>query len=333
MGKDIQLTIGMDVGDTYSHLVVLDDRRAVVQRERITTKAASIRTWFGRRSKSRVALEVGRHSPWISRLLAEVGHEVIVGNPRKIALIHGDTDKSDPIDAEKLARLARVDPSLLSPIQHRRADTQAALAIVRSRDVLVRARSKLINSGRGQVKAAGGSLRAGSPETFHLREDELPEFFESGLSPLMAAAGELTARIRHYDKVIAELYRDVYPETPAALRGRRRRSNHRRHLRAHHRRSPRGSPRTAPSAATWACAPSAISRATSTSSSASPRPGTRCSAASWSSAHGISSGPSASPATCAASVRSSSLAAARPRTAGPSSPWPAASPSCCTASG
>lgn len=217
MSKDIQLTIGMDVGDTYSHLVVLDDQGAVVQRDRVTTKQGPIRTWFSRRSKARVALEVGRHSPWISRLLAELGHEVIVGNPRKIALIHGGNDKSDPIDAEKLARLARVDPTLLAPIQHRRADTQAALAIVRSRDVLVRARSKLINSGRGQVKAAGGSLRAGSAETFHLREDEVPELLESGLAPLMAAAGELTARIRHYDKVIAELCRDVYPETQPLL--------------------------------------------------------------------------------------------------------------------
>ena len=148
MGKDIQLTIGMDVGDTYSHLVVLDDHGAVVQRDRVTTRAASIRTWFGRRAKSQLALEVGRHSPWISRLLAEQGHEVIVGNPRKIALIHGSNDKSDPVDAEKLARLARVDPTLLSPIQHRRADTQAALAIERSRDVLVRGRSTLINCGR-----------------------------------------------------------------------------------------------------------------------------------------------------------------------------------------
>lgn len=122
-----------------------------------------------------------------------------------------------PVDAEKLARLARVDPSLLAPIQHRRADTQAALSIVRSRDVLVRARSKLINSARGQVKAAGGALRKGSAETFHLREDELPELLESGLPPLMGACGELTAPIRHYDRVTEELCRDVYPETQPLL--------------------------------------------------------------------------------------------------------------------
>src|SRR5688500_18314442 len=129
MDQRIRLTIGMDVGDKLSHLVVLDDGGAVIKRDKVTTKARPVRAWFTRYTQARVALEVGSHSPWRSRLLTELGHEVIVGNPRKIALIHGSTDKCDPVDAEKLARLARVDPELLSPIQHRRADTQAALAI------------------------------------------------------------------------------------------------------------------------------------------------------------------------------------------------------------
>lgn len=217
MTRPVKLTIGMDVGDTYSHLAVLDDSGVVVRRDRVATKERSIRTWFGRYLGSTVALEVGRHSPWISRLLTEMGFEPIVGNPRKIALIHGGNDKCDPVDAEKLARLARVDPALLSPVVHRRADTQGSLAIVRSRDVLVRARSRLINSARGQVKAAGGGLGMGSAENFHLREEELPELLESGLSPLMGACGELTQHIRHYDRVIQELCEDVYPETQALL--------------------------------------------------------------------------------------------------------------------
>jgi transposase len=61
-------------------------------------------------------IEVGTHSPWVSRLLEECGHEVLVANARKVRLIYGEGHKNDKIDAEKLARLARVDPKLLAPI-------------------------------------------------------------------------------------------------------------------------------------------------------------------------------------------------------------------------
>ncbi|MDP2304908.1 MAG: transposase [Pseudomonadota bacterium] len=207
----------MDVGDRYSHVVLLDDSGTVVLRDQIATTERAVRGWFERYKGARVALEVGRHSPWISRLLATLELEVIVGNSRQIALIHKTNKKNDRIDAEKLARLARVDPALLAPVQHRRADTQAALAIVRARDVVVTGRTRLINSVRGQVKAVGGSMPAGRTETFHLRTGELPEPMESGLLPLMELCGELTRRIHHYDRVISELCRDVYPETAPLL--------------------------------------------------------------------------------------------------------------------
>ena len=78
---------------------------------------------------SRVALEVGTHSPWVSRHLASIGHEVIVANPHKVKLITQSLRKNDRVDAVSLARLARVDPKLLSPIRHRGAEAQAHLAV------------------------------------------------------------------------------------------------------------------------------------------------------------------------------------------------------------
>jgi transposase len=105
----------------------------------------------------------------VSRLLEECGHEVLVANARKVRLIYGEGHKNDRIDAEKLARLARVDPKLLSPIKHRGESSQAHLALLRSRDVLVGARTKLVNHVRGAVKSFGGRLPKCTAETFHKR--------------------------------------------------------------------------------------------------------------------------------------------------------------------
>jgi transposase len=91
------------------------------------------------------------------------------------------------------------------------------LAIVRARDVVVAGRTRLINSVRGQVKAVGGSMTSGRTDTFHARTHELPEPMEPRLLPLMHLCKEFTERIQHYDQVIAELCRDVYPETAGLL--------------------------------------------------------------------------------------------------------------------
>jgi transposase len=92
-----------------------------------------------------VAIEAGTHSPWASRVLKECDHKVLVANPRKTRLIYGQGRKTDKLDAQKLARLARVDPKLLSPLEHRGEASQAHLALIRSREVLVRSRAQLIN--------------------------------------------------------------------------------------------------------------------------------------------------------------------------------------------
>ena len=82
--------------------------------------------------------------------MEELGHEVLVANPRKIRLIFANKRKSDKLDAENLARLARVDAKLLYPLKHRGEDSQAHLAIIRSREALVGSRTQLINHVRAR---------------------------------------------------------------------------------------------------------------------------------------------------------------------------------------
>lgn len=207
------LTIGLDVGDRYTHVCGVDASGEVVLEERLPTRDPSIRKRFANLPRTRIALEVGRHSLWLSRLLVECGHKVIVANPRKVRLITRTETKNDRLDAEKLARLARVDPRLLYPIRHRRKETQVALAILRSRDLAVAVRTKLINSVRAQVLAMGKKLPSGHIWTFHELVDEVPQELRPALEPLLEVIKEVSERIRHYDELLQELASEVYPET------------------------------------------------------------------------------------------------------------------------
>jgi transposase len=116
--EDGQLTIGLDVGDRSSFYCVIDGKGEVIVEARVATRPEALKERLGRMPRSRIALETGTHSPWISRLLSELGQEVIVAHARDVRLIGESRRKDDKIDARTLARLGRVDPQLLSPIQH-----------------------------------------------------------------------------------------------------------------------------------------------------------------------------------------------------------------------
>jgi transposase len=144
----MKMTEGMDLGDNYSHLCLIDTKSGeLIEESRLRTTPEAMRGRFDSERPLHVAIEVGTHSPWVSRLLEECGHEVLIANPRKTRLIYGERRKTDKLDAEKLARLARADPELLYPVEHRGCDSQAHLAIVHSREALVRSRTQMINPG------------------------------------------------------------------------------------------------------------------------------------------------------------------------------------------
>jgi transposase len=149
-----QTTAGLDIGDKYSYLCLIDQQSGEVMEEgRLRISPEAFRRRFCSERPMRIAIEAGTHSPWVSRVLEECGHEVLVANARKLRLIYANKRKTDEIDAENLARLARLDPKLLYPLKHRGEGSQAHLALIRSRQALVSTRTQLVNHVRGAVKS------------------------------------------------------------------------------------------------------------------------------------------------------------------------------------
>ena len=206
-------TIGVDLGDRTSQLCVLNREGQVTETARIQTTTSSFQRFFGGRSRCRVAIETGTHSPWVSRLLSSLGFEVFVANARKLRLIYENRTKSDRVDAEYLARVARLDPELLAPIQHTERPAQVDLAVLKSRDVLVRARTQLINHSRGCVKSLGERLPSCSADSFAGRCSEaVPDELLPALAPVLEMTAELTDRIKRCDRLIDRLA-ETYPAT------------------------------------------------------------------------------------------------------------------------
>ncbi len=161
-----------------------------------------------------VSIEAGTHSPWISRLLTELGHTVLVGNPRKLRMIYRNERKSDLKDAEMLARIARMDPSLLCPIIHRGQQAQVDLAVIKSRNCQVELRSKLVNHVRSLVKSNGSRLPKCSSRTFHKKVgDHIPLELEPAIAPCLDMIASLSQSILDYDAKIITFCEERYPET------------------------------------------------------------------------------------------------------------------------
>src|SRR5215212_5329514 len=151
-----KMTAGLDLGDKYSYLCLIDTQSGeVIEEGRLRTTPDAFRRRFVPEQPMRIAIEAGTHSPWASRVLKECGHEVLVANARKTRLIYANKQKNDEVDAENPARLARVDPKLLYPLKHRGEECQAHMAIIRSREALVGSRTQLVNHVRGAVKSFG----------------------------------------------------------------------------------------------------------------------------------------------------------------------------------
>jgi transposase len=207
-----EMTMGIDVGDRYSHVCLLDDEGEVVERDRVRSTEAAFRRYFEDTPRLRIALECGTHSPWIGRLLKQLGHQVIVANARKIPTITESESKNDGRDAEQLARMAAFDPNLLSPIQHRSLERQQDLNLIQARAILVKARTMIVNALRGLVKSAGGRLPACSTES-------LPDRAPGAVPPALAdVAGPLVEQIARLNMQIATMDKGIeklaikYPE-------------------------------------------------------------------------------------------------------------------------
>lgn len=208
------ITIGMDLGDQNHIVVVLNADGDQIECTRLKNTKIIVRNFFEQYSGAAVAIEAGTHSPWISRLIEELGCRVFVGNPYKLRVIWDSTDKSDERDARMLAMVCRLDPRLLWPVRHRDINAHNDLEMIKARDILVQSRTKLINHVRSVVKGTGERLSNCSSESFSKRvADQISESLRSALMPLIDTIGNITDRIREMDKKINRLSLERYPET------------------------------------------------------------------------------------------------------------------------
>ena len=215
MGERNTVFVGLDVGDKFTDVCVLDQAGAVIETARIRTIRKSLETHLKSYGRARVVLEVGMHSRWIFAALTEAGHEVIVANPRQVQLIWKRPRKTDKTDALLLARLGRMDVELLAPVRHRSREAHVDLACLRARDQLVRVRTRLVNHVRGALKPFGLRVEcSGGAQSFADTAQEVtpPELLPA-LGPVLDTIRVLDAQVSAHDKQVAQLANSVYPES------------------------------------------------------------------------------------------------------------------------
>jgi len=212
-----QYTVGVDLGDRKHAICIIDQNGQVILECFITNTREVLAQFFTDYPGALIAMEVGMHSPWVSRFLQELGHRVIVANPHKLRAIYENPRKSDKKDALMLAKLARADESLLSPIEHRSEQSQRDLLQIKLRDNLVRQRVNIISSVRFILKSLG--IKTKSPKTAyftrHLRRQLEEEYSEilALVEPSLLVIDSITAQIKELDKSIETMAEEVYPET------------------------------------------------------------------------------------------------------------------------
>jgi len=211
--KQAKLTIGLDLGDRTSHYCILDEAGNVILEGNLLTTSNGIRQAFIRIPRCRIALETGTHSPWVSRQLAQMGHEVIVAHARNVRLIGESSRKDDQLDARTLARLARIDPGLLGPVRHRSAQAQIHLTVIRARAALVGTRTALVNAARGLTKSYGQRLnKCGTEQMNRDSSQGLSQELRDALDPLLREIESLNERIAEYNGRIEQIAKQVHPE-------------------------------------------------------------------------------------------------------------------------
>src|SRR6266705_3234122 len=210
--KEQKLTIGLDLGDRWSFYCVMDEAGQVILEQKVTTTPEAMKQTFGKIPRSLIALETGTHSPWVSRLLTELEHEVIVAHAQKVELITKSNRKDDRHDARTLARLARIDTELLGPVRHRSVKAQIHLMVIRARAALVSARTALVNAARGLVKSYGQRLpKCGTQQVSRELGAKLNAELREVLEPLLKEIESLNERIKEYDERMEKIAKESYP--------------------------------------------------------------------------------------------------------------------------
>lgn len=206
-------TVGMDLGDRKHSVCVLDGAGRVIHKARIANDRPELRALAQQWKGALFVMEVGGHSPWISRYMEGLGCRVIVANARKVRAIYQSERKDDDRDAEQLARIARVDASLLYPVQHGTEQEQRDMLAIKLRDALVSSRVGLINAVRFTLKSLGYTVCNPATERFHKKvREEVPDAVQRVIEPMLAVLEATTEQIKVMEREIARLIKEQYRE-------------------------------------------------------------------------------------------------------------------------
>jgi transposase len=198
---------GIDLHQKNSEICVIDEDGVEMERTRFATSRKRLTRYFEGKPRMVVVIEAGGSSQWVSRLIEELGHEVVVCSPRRVRLIAESTLKSDEVDAEVLAQLGRLDRGFLGRVTHRSEEAQRQMAHLTVRSGLVKSRAKWVNTVRGILRGFGYKVPSGSTRRFHIRCDqvELPEDLRAKVQPMLNMLEVITEEIDKLEESIEGL--------------------------------------------------------------------------------------------------------------------------------
>lgn len=209
-----QTIIGVDLGD-IKHAICVTDKDGIILKEYfITNTKQSFKKLTDTYPQSLVAIEVGTHSPWVSRYLTQLGAKVVVANARKLRAIYTNERKSDELDARMLAKIVRLDIDLLHPVTHQTEDQQRDSLLIKLRNSLTKQRVSNVLTVRFTLKSLGIRLKSVSTEAFannaRRQLQEQPEILTLISAPLIIL-DTLNEQIKSLDKQIEQLIALKYP--------------------------------------------------------------------------------------------------------------------------
>lgn len=207
------LTIGLDLGDSTSEVCVLDREQQVLEQGKLLTEPESLRSFLGRYPGATVVFEVGSQSRWVQPLARKAGVEAIAADPRQLRLITQSNKKTDRRDAYVLARSGQGIPELLCPVEHRSEQVHADLSLMRSRELLVQQRTRLVQRIRGLVKASGHKIGKCSATYFYRQaRTQVPAHLEVACAPLFAVLETIHGQLKEITRQARKMVKERYPE-------------------------------------------------------------------------------------------------------------------------
>lgn len=135
-------------------------------------------------------------------------------DPRRVELISQSDSKDDRTDAEVLARVWRVHPKLLAPVEHREKQAQLDMELIEHGTCsFARARSSSTTCAARSSRSAGGCPSVPRRRSRRGRSGTSRGSSAFALAPLLDQIEHLTEEIRAFDGRIETATEKRYPQT------------------------------------------------------------------------------------------------------------------------